>query len=143
MKLNNGTPPALPLSAKSCARCGNTFRAFGREYICHVCRRPKARVHKPANHDLSFREQQIVALVQEAKANKEIAYELRLTEGTVKEYLYHIFRKLNVKSRTELALRWYRENSAPRPAGKESPEVLRAELGRVVEAIQSPKSVGP
>jgi two-component system nitrate/nitrite response regulator NarL len=54
---------------------------------------------------LSFRERQIVMLVREAKANKEIAAELCLTEGTIKEYLHHVFRKLGVKNRTELALR--------------------------------------
>lgn len=43
-------------------------------------------------------------LVRQAKANKEIAYELHLSEGTVKEYLNRIFRKLEVKSRTELAV---------------------------------------
>jgi DNA-binding NarL/FixJ family response regulator len=46
-----------------------------------------------------------VRLVQQAKSNKEIAYELCLTVGTVKEYLYRIFRKLQVANRTELALR--------------------------------------
>jgi hypothetical protein len=46
-----------------------------------------------------------VALLREAKTNKEIAGALLLTEGTVKEYLWHIFRKLGVKNRTELALR--------------------------------------
>ena len=115
MKLTNLMTPAVHLLPRSCARCGSTFRAVGREYICHICRKPKPRVHKPPTRDLSFREQQIVALVQQAKANKQIAYELRLTEGTVKEYLHHIFRKLNVTSRTELALRWYHEHSAQRP----------------------------
>ena len=56
------------------------------------------------NRTLSFREKQIVDLVRQAKANKEIAYELHLSEGTVKEYLNRIFRKLEVKSRTELAV---------------------------------------
>jgi DNA-binding NarL/FixJ family response regulator len=59
--------------------------------------------------ELSFREQQIVALIRQAKTNKEIAYELCLAEGTVKEYLYRIFRKLDVTNRTELALRSPRE----------------------------------
>ena len=58
----------------------------------------------------SRREQQIIALVQQAKSNKQIAFELQLTEGTIKEYLHRIFRKLNVSSRTELALRSYRES---------------------------------
>ena len=107
-KLNPAITPVLPSLPRNCARCGSDFRAFGREYICPGCRKPKARVRKPSSHRLSFREQQIVALVQEAKANKEIAHELRLTEGTVKEYLHHIFRKLCVRSRTELALRSFR-----------------------------------
>jgi DNA-binding NarL/FixJ family response regulator len=53
---------------------------------------------------LSFRERQIIELIQQAKSNKEIAYELCLTVGTVKEYVYHIFRKLGVTNRTQLAL---------------------------------------
>ena len=89
---------------RSCARCGNGFHTRGKEYTCTACRKPKTpAAHKPGAA-LSFREQQIVALIAQAKANKEIAYRLCLSEGTVKEYLYHIFRKLNVTSRTELAL---------------------------------------
>jgi len=45
-----------------------------------------------------------VDLVRQAKANKEIAYQLHLSEGTVKEYLNRIFRKLAVTNRTELAV---------------------------------------
>ena len=61
--------------------------------------------------ELSLRERQVVSLVRQAKANKEIAYELRLTEGTIKEYLFTIFKKLGVKNRTELAL-WATTNLA-------------------------------
>ena len=61
--------------------------------------------------DLSRRERQVVDLVKQAKANKEIAYELCLTEGTIKEYLFTIFKKVGVKNRTELAL-WAALNPA-------------------------------
>lgn len=88
---------------KSCARCGKLFGARGREYTCLSCRQPKS--DDEGSRELSFRERQIVMLVREAKANKEIAAELCLTEGTIKEYLHHVFRKLGVKNRTELALR--------------------------------------
>lgn len=108
MKLSISILPS-PAPSRSCARCGSGFRASAREYICPDCRTRKRQDPKQGSDRLSFREQQIVALVRQAKANKEIAYELCLTEGTVKEYLYHIFRKLNVSSRTELALRAYRE----------------------------------
>src|SRR5215467_8041531 len=40
----------------------------------------------------------------QSKLNKEIASELHLTEGTIKECLHRIFRKLGTKNRTELAV---------------------------------------
>jgi DNA-binding NarL/FixJ family response regulator len=98
--------PSVVLVPKSCARCGRIFGAMGREYTCPNCRRPKtSNESEMGSRELSCRERQIVMLVREAKANKEIAAELCLTEGTIKEYLHHIFRKLGVKNRTELALR--------------------------------------
>jgi len=53
---------------------------------------------------LSPRERGIVALVARGLRNKEIAEELRLTEGTVKVHLHKIFEKLAIRSRTELIL---------------------------------------
>lgn len=64
---------------------------------------------RPRARELSSRERQVVELVQRAKLNKEIAFELCLTEGTIKEYLHKIFRKLDVKNRTELAI-WAHNN---------------------------------
>lgn len=46
----------------------------------------------------------MVNLVCRAKLNKEIAHELHLSEGTIKEYLNRIFRKIGVSNRTELAI---------------------------------------
>ncbi len=95
-----------PPPTRSCSRCGGRFCTFGREYSCTACRKRTIAVpESPKQARLSFREQQIVALICQAKTNKEIAYDLCLTEGTVKEYLHRIFRKLAVTNRTELALR--------------------------------------
>jgi DNA-binding NarL/FixJ family response regulator len=88
-------------SARSCARCGKRFRAISREYACTDCRKCAGAVAYTNTH-LSFREQQIIALIRQAKTNKEIAYELCLAEGTIKEYLYRIFRILPVTNRTQL-----------------------------------------
>jgi DNA-binding NarL/FixJ family response regulator len=65
--------------------------------------------NSPVSRHLSFREKQIANLVSQAKLNKEIASELHLTEGTIKEYLNRIFRKLEVKNRTQLAI-WAMRN---------------------------------
>lgn len=95
---------AVALTPKTCARCGSKFSALRREYVCPSCRQPRIK-DKIGGPDLSRRESQIVALIRQAKANKEIAYELCLSEGTIKEYLNRIYKKLRVRNRTELALR--------------------------------------
>lgn len=88
----------MALQTRSCSRCGAEFRTDKRELICENC-------HKTSdNKEPSFREWQIVDRVRRALPNKEIAYELHLSEGTVKEYMNRIFRKLDIASRTELAV---------------------------------------
>jgi DNA-binding NarL/FixJ family response regulator len=89
---------------KTCCRCGGEFRTHSGR-VCSICRKPRVRVRSRAdNRALSFREKQIAKLICQAKLNKEIAFELHLAEGTIKEYLNRIFRKLAVKNRTELAI---------------------------------------
>ena len=96
-------------TVKTCYRCGGEFStATGR--VCTICRKPRVRSRRvTVDRTLSFREKQIAQLVCQAKLNKEIASELRLTEGTIKEYLNRIFRKLEMKNRTQLAI-WAIQN---------------------------------
>jgi two-component system nitrate/nitrite response regulator NarL len=54
---------------------------------------------------LTRRERELIELVRQGLRNRDIAAELGVTEGTVKVYLHAIFDKLQVESRTELALR--------------------------------------
>jgi len=53
-----------------------------------------------AEEDLRAREIQVLELVAAGKANKEIAYELSTTEGTVKNYIKRILSKLHASDRT-------------------------------------------
>jgi DNA-binding NarL/FixJ family response regulator len=53
---------------------------------------------------LTPREESVVKLVVQGIVNREIADELRLSEHTVKNYLFRIFDKLGVSNRVELAL---------------------------------------
>ena len=53
---------------------------------------------------LTPREEQVVALVAEGFANREVAQELGLSEHTVKKYVFRIFDKLGISTRVELAL---------------------------------------
>jgi len=54
---------------------------------------------------LTAREVEVLRLVAQGLSNRLIAERLSLTEGTVKSHLYHIFRKLNVSSRTAAVAR--------------------------------------
>jgi len=53
---------------------------------------------------LTSREAEITHLVSRGLRNKEIARELHLSEGTVKMHLHHIYQKLRLGGRTQLAL---------------------------------------
>ncbi len=53
---------------------------------------------------LSKREQDVILCVAEGLTNREIAEHLKLSEHTVKNYLFRIFDKLGVSSRVEMIL---------------------------------------
>ena len=52
---------------------------------------------------LTGRERQIMRLVSEGLSNKEIGRCLKITDGTIKVHLHHIFQKLDISNRTVLA----------------------------------------
>lgn len=63
------------------------------------------KLDKPALHiDLSQRELSITKLVGEGKTNKEIAQELYLSVGTVKNHITQILQKTGLRDRTQLAI---------------------------------------
>jgi two-component system nitrate/nitrite response regulator NarL len=63
---------------------------------------------------LSAREIDVVRCVSEGLTNREIAQRLKLTEHTVKNYLFRIFDKLGVSSRVEVVLYALGNGSSPR-----------------------------
>lgn len=58
--------------------------------------------------DLSAQERRVLALVAQGKTNKEIALAMHLSPKTVKNYLSHVFQKLQVTHRSEAAARFVR-----------------------------------
>jgi DNA-binding NarL/FixJ family response regulator len=58
---------------------------------------------KTAIH-LTARELEIIGMIVDGKSNKEIAVQLHLSEGTVKNFLTIILNKLKLKDRTQLAV---------------------------------------
>jgi DNA-binding NarL/FixJ family response regulator len=90
----------LQMTETSCSHCGRAFDFA--DYAVVGSTVPESR--EPEWSPLSLREKQLVELVQQAKSNKEIAYEMSLTVGSVKEYMHRVFKKLGVRNRTELAM---------------------------------------
>ena len=56
-----------------------------------------------AFNDLTSQEMQVLALIAEGRTNREIAKELFLSEGTVRNYVSSILSKLSVSNRAEAA----------------------------------------
>lgn len=78
-----------------------------------------SRMHKNMNrerrscdylkYDLNEKEMQLIELVAEGLSNKEIASDLFLSEGTVRNYLSAILEKLDLRDRTQLAVFYYKK----------------------------------
>lgn len=60
------------------------------------------------SYDISDKELSIIELVAEGLNNKEIADELYLSEGTVRNYISVILEKLQLRDRTQLACFYYK-----------------------------------
>lgn len=57
-------------------------------------------------YDLSDKEYEVVKLVAEGFSNKEIAAELFLSEGTVRNYISDVLEKVGLRDRTQLAVHY-------------------------------------
>jgi len=69
---------------------------------------------------LTKREEDVVRLLAEGMQNRDIAKELKLSEHTVRNYLFHIFEKLGVSSRVELVLYAVSSSKRMQSAGSQS-----------------------
>jgi DNA-binding NarL/FixJ family response regulator len=81
----------------NCAELSEVIQAFSELAPIHVVNADGMRL-------LTKREEEVVRLVAQGMQNREIARELKLSEHTIKNYLFHIFEKLGVSSRVELVL---------------------------------------
>jgi two-component system nitrate/nitrite response regulator NarL len=83
------------------------------QYLLEALAKPTLANFQTADGSLlSARETDVVRCLVEGLTNREIAQRLKLTEHTVKNYLFRIFDKLGVSSRVEVVL--YALGSVPR-----------------------------
>jgi DNA-binding CsgD family transcriptional regulator len=84
---------------------------------------------------LTARQLQVISLVGQGLSNKEIANSLKISEGTVKQHIFAIFRLLNVSSRAKLALLSQRIGSASNLKTKNIAAQKEANLGYSLRLI--------
>jgi DNA-binding NarL/FixJ family response regulator len=68
---------------------------------------PPNRDYTDRRNLLSEREQQVAALACEGLSNKEIGRKLNLGDGTIKQHLNSIYKKLRVRSRYKLLVAFH------------------------------------
>ncbi|HWZ90578.1 MAG TPA: response regulator transcription factor [Polyangiaceae bacterium] len=95
------SPAELIKAAKSVAS-GETYvdpRVAG-----GLLRRRNSPAGRPDLVELSARESEVIKLIAEGLANKQISARLHLSEKTVKNHISRIFSKLNINARTQAAV---------------------------------------
>ncbi|MBE7196031.1 MAG: LuxR family transcriptional regulator, partial [Gordonia polyisoprenivorans] len=72
---------------------------------------PRAsRSRRIADAGLTARELEVLALLAQGRTNGAIAHELVISEGTVKQHVKHVLRKLQAANRSEATAFWFNEN---------------------------------
>ncbi len=99
-------------------------RRGGAPMSSEIARQVVAAFQEPApagvpDDGLSRRENEILDLLLQGFANKDIAARLSISVFTVKNHLRHIYEKLHVRSRTDVLLRFRdtRTEAEPKPGG--------------------------
>lgn len=83
-------------------------------------RRPWRETSESAGWDLTQREKEILQLVAGGKSNAEIAAQLFIVEGTVKNHLHNILEKLHLQNRVQAAAFAIRERIVDPPNDQQS-----------------------
>ena len=97
----NGIAPALEAVIKG-------QNVYGSEVICRLPELMNSqREFDFEEYDIADKEQDIIELVADGMSNKEIAAELYLSEGTVRNYISGILEKLDLRDRTQLAVFYF------------------------------------
>lgn len=91
----------------------NGKATFGQDLLRRALEKTEAYINANQGHSkLTEREKQVLSLVFEGLANKQIAAQLNISETTVKACLQHLFAKTGVRTRSQLvrvALEQYRD----------------------------------
>jgi DNA-binding CsgD family transcriptional regulator len=93
-------------AGESLSQALSLFERLGASLWAGKARRELARISaRPLTGGLTETQRTVAALVASGQTNRQIAAAMFVTQNTVQTHIRHIFQKLGVKSRTELAAR--------------------------------------
>lgn len=78
--------------------------------------RSRPRTPRPLPNTLTPRELEVLELMAGGRTNLAIAQQLFITDGTVKQHVKHILRKLRASNRSEAVVRWFQAGAPDRTA---------------------------
>ena len=81
---------------------------FGEDIIAKIPSFIRSNKPNMVKHEITEKESEIITLIADGLNNKEIAGRLFLSEGTVRNSISVILEKLKLRSRTELAIFYYK-----------------------------------
>jgi DNA-binding CsgD family transcriptional regulator len=118
--------PVLRRSLDTFERLGATpWAAKARQELAATGERARPR-REPVSDQLTAQELQVALHVAEGATNREAAAALFVSPKTVESHLGHVYRKLGVRSRTELSHRLRHEPSAAEPIEPAEPAPAEA-----------------
>lgn len=105
--LKRCTPEELITAVREVQQGGAPMsREIARQVISFFQQQPKSADMASEVENLSPREREILELLTQGFADKEIADRLGVKHGTVRWHLQHVYEKLHVRSRTEAAMKF-------------------------------------
>jgi two-component system nitrate/nitrite response regulator NarL len=99
--ISKETAPEILVQALRCVAKGQRF--LPPPTVDQAALPEQSAVTESALAVLTERERQIMRLVSEGLSNKKIGRRLKISDGTIKVHLHHIFQKLEIRNRTVLA----------------------------------------
>jgi DNA-binding NarL/FixJ family response regulator len=112
--LKRSSPDKLREAVSTVCQGGAPMNAEIARRVVEAFHRPLETKEQDVLLDLTKRESEILELIADGLANKEIAHQLDISVETARVHLKHIYEKLHVRSRTEAAMR-YRDSLEKRP----------------------------
>jgi DNA-binding NarL/FixJ family response regulator len=108
--LKNSPPERIVSAIETVARGGTVFDPDVIDYIRGALDTPGAAAEEDIFEELTPREREVARLVAEGLSNAEIAAELFISNGTVRNHVSTILEKAGLEHRTQIAVRYDTDN---------------------------------